>query len=238
MDKNTRYILLALAGGVGVYIIWKGEYLQQWFPSLFAATVPSTTGNSGSAGTPAQIAAAQAAAKAASDLAAANAAGNAAAVAAAQQAAANAAAAKATADAQAAAIAAAAKVASDAAAKAAAVVSTNPSANPCPAGQLLYNGQCVPVGSSANDTLTKIATAAGSSGPLLNMDQWCYFAAQVGVTCPDPGSIDPDLYAGAWGPGTDRTTPIAADTFWYLATQTDPSLKGLRGMQALSGFLT
>jgi len=41
MDKNLKYGILILAGGVGVYIIWKGGYLQQWFPSLFGTATPT-----------------------------------------------------------------------------------------------------------------------------------------------------------------------------------------------------
>jgi hypothetical protein len=37
MDKNMKYVVLVAVGGVGVYLLWKGNYLQQWFPSLFAS---------------------------------------------------------------------------------------------------------------------------------------------------------------------------------------------------------
>lgn len=37
MDKNVRLFVLLGLGGVGVYLIWKGGYFQQWLPSLFPA---------------------------------------------------------------------------------------------------------------------------------------------------------------------------------------------------------
>ncbi len=43
MDKNMKYVVLVAVGGVGVYLIWKGNYFQQWFPSLFGPSVPATT---------------------------------------------------------------------------------------------------------------------------------------------------------------------------------------------------
>ncbi len=79
--------------------------------------------------------------------------------------------------------------------------------------------------------MTRIASAATAAGvgPLLDTDEWRYFAGQVGIDTPDPGEIDPALYEGAWGPGTDRTTPIAVDTFWYLSSVTNPDLASLSG---------
>jgi hypothetical protein len=41
MDKNIKYGILILAGGVGVYLIYKGGYFQQWFPSLFGPSTPT-----------------------------------------------------------------------------------------------------------------------------------------------------------------------------------------------------
>jgi hypothetical protein len=43
MDNNVKYVVLVAVGGVGVYLIWKGGYLQQWFPSLFGTAIPATT---------------------------------------------------------------------------------------------------------------------------------------------------------------------------------------------------
>jgi len=59
MDSRVKYGVLIVVGGVGVYLIWKGGYLAQWFPSLFGpgaplATAPVTTPTGV---TPAQVAA-------------------------------------------------------------------------------------------------------------------------------------------------------------------------------------
>jgi hypothetical protein len=51
MDKNVRYIVLIGAGGVGVYLLYKGGYLQKWLPSVFApAKTPEVTGTTGATG--------------------------------------------------------------------------------------------------------------------------------------------------------------------------------------------
>jgi len=260
MDKNMKYIVLAVVGGVGVYLIWKGGYLGEWFPSLFG----SATGSTGDAAAKKALAdaaalkAAQAAAAASSDPT------NAQKVADAQRLANEAAAKKAAAD----------KAAADAAAqKPPATPPPPPAARTykpsdvisCPSGQVATwldgttamrsvadSAKCNPLDSSTvvpvvppagskMDQIQNAALAAGEGG-LLNMDQWCYFAGTVGVVCPDPGSIDPALYEGAWGAGTDRTTPIAVDTFWYLITVTDPSLVGMIGLSEIGlagiGWLT
>lgn len=41
MDNRLKYGILIVAGGVGIYIIWKGGYFQQWFPSLFGPSTPA-----------------------------------------------------------------------------------------------------------------------------------------------------------------------------------------------------
>jgi hypothetical protein len=83
-------------------------------------------------------------------------------------------------------------------------------------------------------TLDKVRNAALANGFTdLNMDQWCYYAGQLGITCPDPGGIDPGVYEGAWGAPADRTTPIDAGTWWALVQYAAPGLSG-----GLSGWLT
>ena len=42
MDKNVKVLIVLGAAGVGVYILYKGGYLAQWFPQLFPATTPAT----------------------------------------------------------------------------------------------------------------------------------------------------------------------------------------------------
>lgn len=253
-----KYIVLAVVGGVGVYLIWKGGYLGQWFPDLFG---PST-GSTGDAA--AKKALADAAALKAQQAAAAAAVDptNAQKVADARRLADEAAAKKLAAD----------KAAADAA-KPPATPPPPPAARTykpsdvvsCPTGEVATwaNGttemrnvadsaKCnsldsssvvpvVPPAGSKMDQIQNLALASGE-GALLTIDQWCYFAGQIGITCPDPGEIDPALYAGAWGEGTDRTTPIAVDTFWYLITVTDPSLVGMNGLSEIGlagiGWLT
>src|SRR5262249_23173322 len=95
--------------------------------------------------------------------------------------------------------------------------------NPCPSGQYLYNGQCIPTGTAgANDILTQVATASGNAGngPLLSMDQWCFYYNQIrgDGTCPDPGNIPDSTYQGAGVVSSDgtpyRQIPIDVNTWW------------------------
>jgi hypothetical protein len=224
VDKNLRLGILVIVGGVGVYLVYKGGYFKKWFPTLFTSNPADAASDAAAAKAKADLAASDAAAaKAKADLAAAQAAANptnTAAQAAAVKAASDAAAAKAIANT------AALKATADAAA-AAAAAAANPT---CPAGQWNYNGTCVPTGTGPTDTVTKVATAAGKAGmgPLLNMDQWCYFYKQIvgSDDCPDPGAIPDSVYAGAWGQAADRTTPIDAGTWWALSKWANPGLAG------------
>jgi hypothetical protein len=247
MDNRVKYGILVVVGGVGVYLLWKGNYFQQWFPSLFGPSTPATTPTP-TGQTPAQIAAAAAAAKAASDAAAAAASGNAAALAAAQKAASVAAAAKAAADAAAAATQAANTAA---AAKAAAanqpvthtcpdIMTWNAAENACvcPLGYLLgaTTNTCVPQLVSQ-----QMVTAAGASDGL-SMDEWCYeFTAVTGQQCPiDPGSIDPGVYHDAGvqladGSPGDRSTPTSIQT-WLAIMQNQAPSAGLSGLQGLAAL--
>jgi hypothetical protein len=232
VDNRVKYGILIAVGGVGVYLIWKGGYFQQWFPSLFGPATP--TPNTPATGqTPAQIAATAAAAKAASDVAAAAASGNAAALAAAQKAASDAAAAKAAADA--------------AAAQKTPVSHTCPDimtwndaegACVCPPGYLLgaTTNTCVPQLVSQ-----QMVTAAGASDGL-STDEWCYFYEKItGNQCPiDPGSIDPNVYHDAGvqladGSPGDRSTPTSIQTWLAIMQNQAPSagLSGLAGLAAL-----
>jgi hypothetical protein len=45
VDKNVKLILLVGIGGVGVYLLYKGGYLQEWLPGVFGlpAVNPGTT---------------------------------------------------------------------------------------------------------------------------------------------------------------------------------------------------
>lgn len=224
MDKNLKYIVIALAGGVGVYIIWKGNYLQEWFPDMFGPSTGGTGGTDDAAKKKAIADAAALKAKQASDAAAVD-----------------------PTNAQ---KVAEAKRLSD---EAAAATYCTQELALCPDGSAMpraadctwlpANCPAPVVAQPVVTTQDKIANAALADGwgALLNMDQWCFYAAKAGVTCPDPGDIDPSLYEGAWGAGTDRTTPIAVDTFWYLITVTDPSL-GMNGLSKIGlagiGWLT
>jgi hypothetical protein len=93
---------------------------------------------------------------------------------------------------------------------------------------------------SGGDILTQVATAASNAGqgPLLNMDQWCFYYNQIkgDGSCPDPGAIPAGTYAGAGvlladgqTPG-DRTTPIDINTWWALVTWEQPGLSGLSAL--------
>ncbi len=261
MDSRVKYGILIVVGGVGVYLIWKGGYFQQWFPSLFGPSTTPTTPGTTTGQTPAQIAAAAAAAKAASDAAAAKASGDAAALAAANKAASDAAAAKVAADAAAAAQqtaqnAAAAKAAADraaaakAAADAAAAVQQHPP--PCPDPNMTWNGVacvCPPgylLGATTNTcdpqlVSQQMVTWAGTSDGL-STDEWCYFYTKVtGNDCPvDPGSIDPNVYHDAGvqladGSPGDRSTPTRIDT-WLAIMQNQAPSAGLSGMAGLAAL--
>ena len=258
MDSRVKYGILIVVGGVGVYLIWKGGYFQQWFPSLFGPATPTPSTTPGTTGqTPAQIAAAAAAAKAASDAAAAAASGNAAALAAAQKAASDAAAAKAAADAaaaqQAAQNAAAAKAAVDLAAAAKAAAANQPATHTCP-DIMTWNdaeGACVCppgylLGATTNTCVPQLisaqmVTAAGTSDGL-STDEWCFYYQKItGNDCPiDPGSIDPQVYHDAGvqladGSPGDRSTPTSIQTWLAIMQNQAPSagLSGLAGLAAL-----
>jgi hypothetical protein len=44
VDKNIKLILLVGIGGVGVYLLYKGGYLQEWLPGVFGLpTIPAGT---------------------------------------------------------------------------------------------------------------------------------------------------------------------------------------------------
>src|SRR5579863_8653409 len=43
MDKNMKVLIVVGAAGVGIYILYKGGYLAQWFPQLFPAATPTST---------------------------------------------------------------------------------------------------------------------------------------------------------------------------------------------------
>ncbi len=95
---------------------------------------------------------------------------------------------------------------------------TTPAA--CPPGQYMYNGQCVPTGSTCptgqtTDPATGVCQAAAAAATAtlttmqqmqqaagtdsLSTDQWCFFYTQAtGSDCPvDPGSIPAQVYHDA-----------------------------------------
>jgi hypothetical protein len=60
VDSRVKYGILIVVGGVGVYLLWKGNYLAQWMPSVFGPGAPLGSAVIPSApvgATPAQIAA-------------------------------------------------------------------------------------------------------------------------------------------------------------------------------------
>lgn len=236
MDKNVKIIVLLGVGGVGVYILWKGNYLQTWFPSLFGSSTPTTTPAAGTSHGTTPPATAPATPPPPAPPATpvgtqkTDAQGN---------------------------------VFTwngsawinnpltcpsgqhpqNGVCTPYATTPTTPATTPqgCPDGQTNVNGVCVQTSTSESSRM--LAAAGGVNSQ--NMDQWCYYWTQVsGAACPvDPGAIDPGVYQGAFGAGftnpdgspPDRTTPMDIGTWIAIINNQDPS-QGLTGMAGLAAM--
>lgn len=232
MDNRVKYGILILAGGVGIYIIWKGGYFQQWFPSLFGTTTPTPTtpsapapttpkaltppnpppgampppnpNNYPPAGTQSIVNGAtyQADGKGGWVLV-----------------------------------------------KAAPTPPTTPTQLPTycdlntPGWSLNAQGQCAPTPATSPTQLISqqmVAQAGKSNG--LSLDEWCYeYTAVTGQQCPfDPGNILPQEFNDAGvhlddGTIGDRTTPTSIDTWLAFVNLKAPGsgISGLSGLAAL-----
>ena len=247
MDKNLKYVILFAVGGVGVYILWKGNYLQQWFPSLFGAS-PGTAGTGTNAGTSTKQVIPPVMPPATPPPPPSGPTGPA--------------------------VGTTSIVNGNTFTwNGSSWVLTQAATPPplvCPPGQYDYNGVCVPIGSScpAGQTVNpatgkcvipatvatqlisqQMVSKAGMSDGL-NMDQWCYyFSAVTGQDCPfDPGEITPQEFNDAGvvltdGSPGDRTTPTNIGTWVAFAQLKAPSagisgLYGLAAMHAANAWLT
>ncbi len=215
MDKNLKYGILILAGGVGIYIIYKGGYLQQWFPSLFGtstptpAPTPSTQPSVPTTITPIPKLPALPPALPVPVSATPPAVGT---------------------------------VYTDSSGNhwswtGSGWQALTPS-NPPPSG----GAAAPPATAQATQLVSQQMVALAGSSDGLSLDQWCFeYTAATGNQCPfDPGEILPQEFIDAGvvntdGSGGDRTTPTSISTWLAFVNLKAPGagISGLQGLAAL-----
>ncbi len=101
-------------------------------------------------------------------------------------------------------------------------------------GSAWMTNQTTPTPSTPTASISQQMLALAGTNSL-NMDQWSFYYTQItGQPSPaDPGSIDPNLYAGAGI--VDRTTPTDVGTWLAIMQNQAPSL-GLTGLGAMMRY--